>query len=316
MLTETLLALMAAASQTQQVKEESIQLETPTGVIYGTLLLPEKLPAPVALIIAGSGPTDRNGNSPMIAGQNNSLKYLAQGLAERGIASVRYDKRGVAESIKAATSEADLRFTTYVDDASAWIAMLRKDPRFRSVTVIGHSEGSLIGLIAVPAASADAFVSIAGAGRPAGVVLREQLKAGVPDTAMYNRALRIIEELEAGRLVSDVPPEFRALFRTSVQPYLISWLPLDPAALVGKLNVPVLLTQGTTDVQINVADAQALAHANPKAKLVVIEGMNHVLKEAPAERAKNVATYTDPALPVVPRLVEEIAAFINGLRVK
>ena len=314
MLTHTLLALMATMSQAQQAKEESIQLETPAGVIHGTVMLPQKLPAPVALIIAGSGPTDRNGNSPMIAGQNNSLKYLAQGLAERGIATVRYDKRGVAESIKAATSEADLRFTTYVDDASAWIAHLRKDPRFRGVTVIGHSEGSLIGMLAVPAASADAFVSIAGAGRKAGVILREQLKAGIPDTTMYNRAEHIVTDLEAGHLVTDVQPDLRTLFRASVQPYLISWLLLDPAALLAKLTVPVLLIQGTNDLQIKVTDAQALAHANPKAKLVVVEGMNHVLKEAPAERDKNIATYTDPALPVAPRVIQEISGFINGRR--
>ena len=308
-----LVALLPGAVEAQQ-KEESVQLQTASGILYGTLLLPEKTPAPVALIIAGSGPTDRNGNSTLIPGQNNSLKYLAEGLAGKGIASLRFDKRGVAESMKAATSENELRFTTYVDDAVAWINKLRTDRRFTTITVIGHSEGSLIGLLAVPKASADAFVSIAGAGRPAGVVLREQLKAGIPDTAMYQRAVGIIGELEKGHQVEPVPAEFRAIFRASVQPYLISWLNLDPAALLGKLTVPVLLLQGTTDIQINVTDSQALLRGKPEAKLVIVEGMNHILKQAPAERVPNQATYTNPALPVVPQVIDEVAAFIAGLK--
>jgi uncharacterized protein len=311
-----LLALSPTVADAQGAagKEENIQLQTPTGVLYGTLLLPEKTPAPLALIIAGSGPTDRNGNSPLIPGQNNSLKYLAEGLAQKGIASLRFDKRGIAESMKAATSENELRFNTYVDDAADWIKKLRADKRFTSVTVIGHSEGSLIGLLAVPKASADAFVSIAGAGRPAGVVLREQLKAGIPDTAMFKRAVAIIEELERGHQVEPVPAEFRVLFRPSVQPYLISWLNLDPPALLAKLTVPVLLLQGTTDMQITVTDAQALARGKPNAKLVIVDGMNHLLKQAPADRAQNMATYTNPALPVVPQVIDEIAAFITGLK--
>jgi uncharacterized protein len=315
-LAATLMVLLPTLSRAQQLapKEEQIQLETPGGVLHGTLLLPDKLPAPVALIIAGSGPTDRNGNSPAIPGQNNSLKYLAQGLAQKGIASLRFDKRGIAGSMMAAKAESELRFTTYVDDAVGWLAKLRADRRFSTITVIGHSEGSLIGLMAVPKASADAFVSIAGAGRPAGVVLREQLKAGIPDTAMYNRAISILAELEQGRQVDPVPQEFNALFRASVQPYIISWVNLDPAALLAKLTVPVLLLQGTTDIQIAVTDAQTLARGKPDAKLVVIEGMNHVLKQAPAERMQNIATYTNPALPVVPQLIEEIAAFIAGLK--
>ena len=311
-----LIVLLPGVSAAQQTapKEEQVQLETATGVLRGTMLLPNKLPAPVALIIAGSGPTDRNGNSPAIPGQNNSLKYLAEGLAQKGIASLRFDKRGVAESTKAATTEAELRFSTYVDDATAWLTKLRADRRFSTVTVIGHSEGSLIGMMAVPEASADAFVSIAGAGRPAGVVLREQLQAGIPDTAMYSRAISILTELEHGRQVNPVPQEFRALFRASVQPYIISWVNLDPAALLAKLTVPVLLLQGTTDIQIAVTDAQTLARGKPDAKLVVIEGMNHVLKQAPAERTQNIATYTNPALPVVPQVIEEIAAFIAGVK--
>src|SRR5688500_8094666 len=127
-----------APSQTTMSRSDSIALGTATGALHGTLLLPQVPSArvPVVLIIAGSGPTDRDGNSPLLSGTNNSLKLLAEGLAVHGIASVRYDKRGIAASRPAGTSEAALRFDTYIDDAAAWIALLRRDPRFSSVGVI------------------------------------------------------------------------------------------------------------------------------------------------------------------------------------
>ena len=99
---------------------DTITLDTPTGAIAGTLLIPSgNGPFALVVIIAGSGPTDRDGNSPLLPGANNSLKLLAEGLADRGVASLRYDKRGVAASAKAMVSEADLRFNTYADDAAA-----------------------------------------------------------------------------------------------------------------------------------------------------------------------------------------------------
>lgn len=148
------------ATVTLAITQEPVTLKTPTGEIFGTLELPAvRTPVPVALIIAGSGPTDRNGNSPAIPGANNSLKMLADGLAARGIASVRYDKRGIAASRAAMTGEQDLRFDLFIEDAVGWVKQLRADPRFSTVTIIGHSEGSLIGMIAAREAGAAAYVS-------------------------------------------------------------------------------------------------------------------------------------------------------------
>ena len=135
---------------------------------------------PVVLLLSGSGPTDRNGNSPMLPGKNNSLQMLAEGLASNGIASLRYDKRGVGESAKAMMAEADLRFETYVDDAVAWCEQLRKDKRFSAVIIAGHSEGSLIGMLAAKRCNAAGFISIAGAGRAAADILRTQLAGKLP----------------------------------------------------------------------------------------------------------------------------------------
>ena len=296
-------------------RADSVSVTTPTGVLHGTLLLPHVVTGrmPVVLIHAGSGPTDRDGNSPLLAGANNSLKLLAEALAGLGIASVRYDKRGVAASRAAGGREEDLRFDTLVDDAVAWIRLLRGDARFGSITVVGHSEGSLIGMVAARRAAADAFVSVAGTGRRAQDVIREQLGHQLSPTMMAGAA-RGLDELAAGRLADSVPPGLDALFRRSVQPYLISWFRYDPAKEIAALAVPVLIAQGTTDLQVPVADARLLAAAAPQARLLLVEGMNHVLKLASGDRAAQLRSYGDPSMPVAPLLVAAIADLVRGLR--
>jgi pimeloyl-ACP methyl ester carboxylesterase len=299
------------AAQIAAAVTDSMVLDTPTGQLAGTLVVPAATkPVPLVVIIAGSGPTDRNGNSSLLPGANNSLKLLAEALRDRGIASLRYDKRGNGASAKAAVSESALRFDMLADDAAGWVRKLRADPRFSTITIVGHSEGSLLGLVATERAAADGFVSIAGAGRPANALLREQLGKQLPPEllAFSNRAL---DSLMAGRTVSDVPAPLATLFRASVQPYLISWLPLDPAALVKAMSVPVLIAQGTTDIQVSTHDAELLAAAQPKAKLVMVNGMNHVLKASTADPAAQQKAYSDPALPVVAELIDAIATFVQ-----
>lgn len=306
-------ALAAAPGTPGRSVPETIRLETPTGAIVGTLELPaSSSPLPVALIIAGSGPTDRDGNTVGLPGANNSLRLLAEGLAAHGIASVRYDKRGVGESRLAGPREADLRFDGYVEDAAAWVRRLRADARFTTVTVIGHSEGSLIGMLAAERAGGDAMVSIAGIGRRADQVLRVQLAPRLP-SGLLRESDRIMASLVAGHGADSVPAALAPLFRSSVQPYLISWFRHDPAAVVARLAMPVLVAQGTTDIQVGPSEAQLLVRAQPKATLLVIDGMNHVLKRVPADQAAQIASYGDPRVPVAPELTDGIARFVRAL---
>lgn len=302
---------------------EPITLETPTATLYGTLqrpISPERVP--VILIISGSGPTDRNGNSPLFPGPNNSLKLLAEALAERGIASVRYDKRGIGETgksmmlaaqkTKSVPREEDLSFENYIDDAVRWGKQLRSDRRFSTLTVIGHSEGSLIGMVAAQRLRANAFVSIAGSGRPIQQNILEQVKPQL-SPELLKQTEEILGQLAAGKTVTSVPAELNLLLRPSIQPYMISWLRYDPAKEIAKLRIPVLLVQGTTDLQVRLEDAKRLAEGNPDAKLLLIDGMNHVLKTVANEREKQVSSYSDSTLPVSPELVSEIGGFvING----
>ena len=297
----------ASLGSITRAADSEITLMTATGSIYGTLTLPEKLPAPVALIIAGSGPTDRNGNNGPV--HANTYALLAAALVVRGIATVRYDKRGIAGSAAAGPSEADLRFDTYADDAEAWLRMLAADKRFSKIVVAGHSEGSLLGMLAVQRAPASAYVSLEGAGRQIPSILREQLKPKLPP-ALYAQADAALTQLSQGHTVPNPPAELASLFRPSVQPYLISWFKYDPAVEMAGIRIPATIVQGTADVQVTLADANALQQADPSASLVVVQGMNHVLKYAPdtSSQAAILEGYTYGSLRIEPHVVEAIVA--------
>ncbi len=308
-------SLTGCAQQTTPATSEPVQLETPSGTLYGTLEMPSgKGPFTVALIHPGSGPTDRDGNAGVV--QLDNLKLLAEALARSGVASVRVDKRGVGESAAATTSEAALRFDTYVEDTTQWLRQLGGDPRFNTVAVVGHSEGALIGLIAAKRADADVYVSIAGAGERASNTLRRQLSQQLPETLMQE-VDALLKRLEAGEVVDPLPesianiPVLAGLFRPSVQPYLISWFRYDPAQEISTLDIPALIVQGTTDLQVSEEDARKLKEAQPDADSVLIPGMNHVFKEAPADPVANQATYTNPDLPLADGLVEPLVTFLE-----
>lgn len=287
-------------------KESPVMVTSNGGQIFGTMTTPKEFTKiPVALIIAGSGPTDRDCNNPMM--KSDSYKKLARELSEKGIATVRYDKRGIAESHAAMKKESDVRFDDYVNDAREWIKLLKQDKRFSKVVVIGHSEGSLIGMIA--GNNVDRFISIAGAGRSGDKVIREQL--GSQPKEVQDIAFPILESLSKGKTVDNVNPMLNALFRTGIQPYLISWFKYDPQNELAKLTCPVLLIQGTSDIQVGVEDARLLSKANPKAQLKIIDKMNHILRTVDGDRQANIATYNNAALPLSDGLIKSISDFIS-----
>ncbi len=304
-----MLSLILAAALLTDPVAAPVSIPTDKAPVHGTLLAPEQ-PRAVAVILPGSGPTDRDGNSHLGISAG-TYRLLAEGLAEQGVATLRVDKRGIAQSASPSFSETDLRFSHYVADARAWAAEAAARTGQPCAWLIGHSEGALVAL----AATADdhpgicGLILLSGAGRPARVVLEEQLGPQLPEP-LRTQAFHALAELEAGRTVEDTPPMLAALLRPSVQQYMISWLQLDPAALIAAWNGPVMIGQGTTDIQTTVTDAHAMADAQPDAKLVLWEGVNHVLKVAPADRVANIATYNDPSLPLAPGVVDDVAGFI------
>lgn len=296
---------------TAQAVEKNIILPTATGDIHGVLLMPDvEQPCPLVIIIAGSGPTDMDGNTIGSNLHNNSLKMLAEGLEAKGIASIRYDKRGIGKSQAAGTSEEEMRFEHYIDDAAAWADMFGDDERFSTIAIAGHSEGSLIGMVAAQKSSAvKAYISIAGCGRPAYEVLEEQLKR--QPEQVQREAAEINKELCEGRTVENVPGYLAALYRKSVQPYLISWFRYDPAKEIAKLKIPVLILQGDKDLQVSLKDAEKLYAARMFSSFYIIEGMNHVLKHCDSnEMLGQLDAYQNPTLPIKDELIEHIARFL------
>lgn len=303
----------AAHAAAPVVLQRPISLDTGSGELFGSLLLPQSdKPVPVVLIIAGSGPTDRNGNSAE-GSRNDSLKRLAWDLARHNIASVRYDKRGVAASLKATPDERNLTLDAYVADAVAWGKSLKADPRFGPLIVLGHSEGALVAALAAPELDPAGVVSLSGSARPVDQVIRQQLADHLPP-ALLLRSNQILDRLKAGQVDADVPDPLQGIFRPSVQPYLISLFRADPAAAFARLNMPALIVQGTTDLQVGVADAEKLKQAKPDAELAVIPGMNHVMRIVPNDVKQQLSSYNNPQLPLADALGRRLVSFIDGLR--
>ncbi|WP_137806736.1 alpha/beta hydrolase [Pseudomonas sp. G(2018)] len=306
------LTLMSGFAQAT-VLQRPITLDTGTGELFGSLLLPKSdKPVPVVLIISGSGPTDRDGNNPD-GGRNDSLKRLAWVLAKHNIASVRYDKRGVAASLAATPDERNLTLEAYVTDAEAWGRKLKNDPRFGKLILLGHSEGALIASLAAPSVDAAAVISMSGSARPIDQVLRQQLSNRLPPPLML-RSNELLDSLKAGKTDDNVPPQLQVIFRPSVQPYLISLFRQDPAAAFARLKMPALIIQGSNDIQVGVNDARLLKAAKPDAELALIEGMNHVMRIVPNDVKRQLASYKDPNLPLAAELGSRILGFIDGLR--
>lgn len=263
----------------------------------------------ITVIIPGSGPTDRNGNQGGMI--NNSLKLLAEGLANNDYDVLTYDKRIVymLNHYKEEKKEIPiLDFKHGIDDAKTIVNYLKNQLGYKNIVLIGHSEGSLIGMIAAQD-NTNAFISIAGAGRPIDEILKEQINKQAP--MLNDSSDKILIELKQGKTVKDVNPFLQALYAEHNQPYLIEWIALNPTQEVKKLNIPILLINGTKDIQVSENEAKLLHEANPKSEVVIIENMNHILKKVIDDK-QQMKTYTDPDLPIQEELITIITNFLRA----
>ncbi|MCP1120398.1 alpha/beta hydrolase [Robbsia andropogonis] len=296
-----------------QNNETEIAASGSTGSLRGTLLLPAAKDAPIVLIVPGSGPTDRNGNAPY--GLHASTYHLlAHGLAQCGIATVRIDKRGMYGSASALDNADDVIIHDYSNDLHAWVRAIGENYPTRSVWLLGHSEGGLVSLVAAQSTlDIHGIVLVATPGRPLRDVLRAQLMANPENAPVMKNALSVLDWLAAGEFVdaSKIDPVLMPLFRPAIQRFLISEFALDPAELLTNITKPVLIVQGLRDIQVGREDAERLKQANPKAELAYLVNANHVLKAVGTDdRSENIATYSNPELPLADCVVETIANFM------
>lgn len=276
----------------------------------GTLVLPENVvKPPLVIFIQGSGPVNRDGNAPMV--KNDGMKKISKELADNGIASFRYDKR-IFKMNKFKIKEEDLTFNDFVFDLSNVIQYFQKENNFSKIIVAGHSEGSLIGILGAQAETVDAFISLAGAGRKIDDIIVGQL---FKQSAELSENARIsFDEMKTNGSTSNYSPYLESIFRPSVQPYINSWMKYDPAAEISKLDIPVLIINGSNDLQVDVKDAELLKEAKPDAKLVILENMNHIFRKIEGENLDNTKAYNEPARPLHPELIPTMVEFVNSIK--
>ncbi|SFF16782.1 alpha/beta hydrolase [Flavobacterium xueshanense] len=287
-------------------KEEIAVNSLINGSLYSPLKQNRK--TNLVILIAGSGPTDRDGNQKGLA--NNSLKYVSEELAKNDIAVFSYDKRIIAQMKSGTVNEATLTFNDFITDARSVLLFFKNKKKYNKIVIAGHSEGSLIGMIAANE-KADAFISLAGAGRTIDAVLVEQITKQAP--FLKEETQKNLDILKSGKTFELKNPMLASIFRESIQPYMISWIQYNPQIEIAKLQMPVLIVNGTKDLQVAISEAELLKKAKPEGELVLIENMNHIFKKISGDDTENMKSYSNPDVPIATKLTSTITTFVKSL---
>jgi alpha-beta hydrolase superfamily lysophospholipase len=291
------LAIAAQAS----AEESKIRV----GAIDAVLTTPPDVDKPpVALLIAGSGTTDHDGNGPQV--KPATLKKLSEQLVARKIATLRYDKRGAGGWKPEFGRPEDFRFVNFVDDAAALVNYLRGSGKFSKVIVVGHSEGGLVGILTMRRVPVDRLVLLVTAARRQGDLVKAQLEKTVPPD-VFEPIAKAIDAVMAGQIVDPPPPGFSVA--PSMQPGIASAFTEDPIDPLKKVTEPTLIIGGGRDRQVARVDFAALSAASPVAKTLWLPDMNHVLVDV-TDEADDIKAYSDAERPLDPAMIDAVAAFV------
>jgi len=300
------LSSSVAFAQETPFSEEDIAIDKFTD---GTLTLPSDIEnPPLVIFIQGSGLTNRDGNQGAM--QSNSAKKIAHQLAVNKIASFRFDKRSLkAQELKLE----NITFEDFITDVENILSYFKKE-NFSKYIIAGHSQGSLIGMIAARD-NANAFISLAGPGESIDHILVEQLASQFPQ--LKNELRKSFDEIKENGSTENYPRIFKSIFHSRNQAFLASWMKYDPSAEIAKLNIPVLILNGTRDLQVKEKQAEMLHKGSTDSKLVLLKDMNHVFREIKEEeKDKNLASYHNSELPLHPELIPVLTDFIKNLEIK
>lgn len=275
--------------------------------IEGTLLIPHgSETSPLVIFIAGSGPTDRDGNQPFM--NNDMLKKMAIFLSNNGISTFRFDKR-IVKQIRTKTIDKTISFDDFVTDAKSVINFFKS--KYDTIIVAGHSQGSLVGLLALNQ-SVDAFVSLAGAGKPIDQILEEQISKSAP--MFLEDSKRVLATLKAGETTKDYPLPLASIFNLEIQPFMSNWMQYDPAELMKNIEIPTLIINGDKDLQVGVEEAQLLHNAAQNGQLLIVENMNHLLVKIEGDDLENMKSYNINTLNIAEEVNQTILNFISLLK--
>jgi len=298
-----LLVFNISFAQSDSIVENELAVNK---LIDGTLTKPFSVDNPdLVIFIQGSGPTDRNGNGFMM--KNDASKLIAKELAKNGIASYRFDKR-IFKMNEFKIKEEDLSFEDFVKDVSDILDYFKKEQNFGKIIIAGHSEGSLIGMLAAKD-KANAFISIAGPARSIDKIIVDQI-AKQSEGLAENAENAFLEIKENGK-TSNYNPLLESVFRPSVQPYMRSWMKYNPTEEISKLEIPILIINGNLDIQVDTTEAELLKEANPNAELVILDKMNHVFRKIEGDDLENTKAYNEPKRPLHPELISVLVNFIK-----
>ena len=305
-------ALMLPLEARAQTAETPFDVSRAGLTLPGSLVMPAAQRPDVLVIIAGSGPTDRNGNGPLV--QTDLYKQLARELADSGYATVRYDKRGIGPGAMT-IDHTQLSVDDYVSDARAFVDSLRSDGRFGRVFLMGHSEGTMHAVLAANRGAPVAGVILLSAtGRPLARVLHDQFALQV-DSVTVARVDSAFAQFIRGETPVNPPPAAAPVLVPHYRKMIASMAAYDPVAEVKALRRPLLVITGSTDLQTNRKDFEALRAARGDAKSVLIPGANHVFKATESlDPAVQQPTYRDPGLPIVRDLVPTVVAWLKAVK--
>jgi len=304
-------AAVAKTALDPSVTESPILVKTLTGQISGSLVMPASATGkvPLVIIIGDAGPTDRDGNNEKTKITAGPYKLLAYGLGKSGIATVRYDKRMVGQSV-CSEKESQLRIDDYGDDVVSLLNTLGEDQRFSKIVLFGHGEGALVAILAIVDQPVKGYISAEGQSEPADKILTEQMKS--KPTYQSDEFKAILDSMRKGKLTDKVDPAIYYIARPSIQPFLMSWCRLIPIKGIKGVKVPTLIIQGSTDLAVPLDNGEKLKKARSDASFLVVKGMNHIFKDAPADEEKNLDTYSKPDQPLSEALVPGIVDFVNN----